>query len=123
MQTGPDIGADKRMSPKADVLKGKTAIDAAVRHTADPPLVFNGNVITGNIKKVVPQHRYFGNEVQCLMHAFGEVRHCAREVLELVEDAVRMATRNAAIAAADFNASRGRFGERSSQTLHHVQDG
>lgn len=31
----------------------------------------------------------FGHEIQCLMHAFGEVRYCARDVLVLVEDAVR----------------------------------
>jgi hypothetical protein len=33
--------------------------------------------------------RLFGQEIQCLMHAFGEVRYCARDVLELVEDIVR----------------------------------
>ncbi|KAF6000402.1 hypothetical protein F1559_000776 [Cyanidiococcus yangmingshanensis] len=33
--------------------------------------------------------RHFGHEIQCLMHAFGEVRYCARDVLELMEDIIR----------------------------------
>lgn len=35
------------------------------------------------------RRRKFGHEIQCLMHAFGEVRYCARDVLELMEDMVR----------------------------------
>jgi hypothetical protein len=55
----------------------------------------------GNLKTTTLQRRLFGQEIQCLMHAFGEVRFCARDVLEMVEDAVRERVRQVALQAAD----------------------
>lgn len=67
-------------------------------------LSVDGLPIPSNIKARTLQHRLFGQEIQCIMHSFGETRFCARDTLELVEDAVRDAVRRVAIAAAAFAA-------------------
>lgn len=54
-----------------------------------------------NVRTTAINKRVFGQEIQCLMHAFGEVRFCARDVLEIVEDTVRERVRQVAIDAAD----------------------
>ena len=43
--------------------------------------------------ETAPRRRIMGHEIQCLMHAFGEVRYCAGDVLEIVEDMVRAGVR------------------------------
>lgn len=59
-----------------------------------------GLSLPANAKTPVLQKRLFGQEIQCLMHSFGEVRFCARDVLELVEDSVRDIVKRVAVEAA-----------------------
>lgn len=49
----------------------------------------DGCSFSSNVKSISLNKRVFGHEIQCLMHAFGEVRYCARDVLEQMEDTVR----------------------------------
>lgn len=49
----------------------------------------DGCALTSDVRVPQLSKRLFGHEIQCLMHAFGEVRYCARDVLEIVEDSVR----------------------------------
>jgi hypothetical protein len=55
----------------------------------------------GNVKMTTYQRRLFGHEIQSLMHAFGEVRYCTRDVLEMMEDIVRERVRQVGIEAAE----------------------
>lgn len=54
-------------------------------------LSLDGVPVLPIVKQTWTSRRFFGREIQCLMHAFGEVRCCTRDVLELMEDAVREA--------------------------------
>ena len=49
--------------------------------------------IPADIKPTNVVRRLFGQEIQCVMHSFGETRACTRDTLELVEDAVRATVR------------------------------
>lgn len=96
-----------RKSRRDDVAAGSNVLAAAtsasaVRRPVKPraqtrqpeqlpifALSIDGLPIPADVKYVVQSKRLFGQEIQCLIHAFGEVRYCSRSVLELVEDAVR----------------------------------
>lgn len=55
-----------------------------------------GSSFHPDVKYVVPNHRVFAQEFQDLLFAFGDARFCARDTLELVEDAVRTELRRLA---------------------------
>jgi len=61
----------------------------AVVPTLSPALTVENLGLVGNIKVTTSSRRLFGDETQRLMHAFGDARYGLREVLDLVEDAVR----------------------------------
>lgn len=52
-------------------------------------LTLDGVHVYPVVKETSLQRRLYGREIQCLIHTFGEVRYCTRDVLELVEDAAR----------------------------------
>lgn len=56
----------------------------------------NASLLSLTAKYVNPQSRVFGKEFQSLIHAFGDIRYCARETLELVEDSIRQEVRRIA---------------------------
>lgn len=45
--------------------------------------------ILPSIRQIGVHNRSFGKHIQRIVHAFGEIRYCAREVLEYVEDTTR----------------------------------
>lgn len=67
----------------------------ANRAVSGPPppnaalLALDGVPLLPIVKHTWLSRRLFGREIQCLMHAFGEVRNCTRDVLEIMEDAAR----------------------------------
>lgn len=61
-----------------------------------------GTPFIPSVRPTSLQRRLFGHEIQCLMHAFGEVRYCARDVLEMTEDSVRDAVTRIAILAHEY---------------------
>ena len=61
-------------------------------------------------------NRLFGPEIQSIMHACGEVRFCARPVLEMVEDAARDVVLRAAKEAVDI-------ADGSKVTIDHISIG
>lgn len=82
-------GTSSAATPRARSLAKRGA-----RLAAPPPphaalLTLDGLYVVPIVKQTCLARRLFGREIQALMHAFGEVRHCARDVLELVEDAAR----------------------------------
>ncbi|CDF34502.1 unnamed protein product [Chondrus crispus] len=79
-----------------------------------------GTSVTSIIPPPPLSKRLFGHEIQCLMHAFGEVRFCARDVLELTEDSVRDAVIRTAIAAHQFATEETPAGEEIVVSLRHV---
>ncbi|KAI0563401.1 Transcription initiation factor IID subunit 13 [Gracilaria domingensis] len=52
-------------------------------------LTYLGTPFLPDVKLVAPHSRVFAKEFQCLLFSFGDVRFCARDTLELVEDCVR----------------------------------
>lgn len=93
---------------KLDAMRTKASLEVASRFM-DSPLTINSKPMHAPLSAVPASHRYLGSEIQCLMHAFGEVRFCAKEVLEMVEDAVREAAQNAVHVAADIGARKGSY--------------
>ncbi|KAA8499423.1 hypothetical protein FVE85_7008 [Porphyridium purpureum] len=52
-------------------------------------LVVENLPLVGNVKQTPANRRLFGDEIQRLMHSFGEARYGLRDVLDIVEDFVR----------------------------------
>eukprot|EP00171_Calliarthron_tuberculosum_P015474 IDg15474t1 len=69
---------------------------------ANVHLIVDGAPVPADVKPTMLTRRLFGQEIQCVMHAFGETRACARDTLELVEDAVRDAVRRVVVEAVEF---------------------
>lgn len=83
------------------VNRAPTSTRLIPQHAPSSFVSVAGIPMPGLVRTTTLQRRLFGQEIQCLMHSFGEVRHCARDVLEIMEDAVRKRVREVALAAAD----------------------
>ena len=86
-----------RTEPASPNARPNTSRQLASRNTinqqANVNLTLAGMPIPADIKVTNVVKRLFGQEIQCVMHSFGETRACTRDTLELVEDAVRAAVR------------------------------
>ena len=86
-----------RAEPASPSARGSTSRQLANRNTisqqANVNLTLGGMPIPADIKATKVFRRLFGQEIQCVMHSFGETRACTRDTLELVEDAVRATVR------------------------------
>lgn len=92
-----------RRSPVRRVANGKARTASVSRNTllqqANVQLTVDGAPVPADVKATNVVRRLFGQEIQCVMHAFGETRACARDTLELVEDAVRDGVRRVLVEA------------------------
>lgn len=103
-------GSNASGKPPPKNARATTSRQMASRNTltqqANVNLFIDGMPVPADIKNTNVVRRLFGQEIQCVMHSFGETRACSRDTLELVEDAVRVAVRRVigeAASIADFD--------------------
>lgn len=95
---GAAVGTPKARPPQARQAASRNTI----LQQANVHLTVDGAPVPADVKPTMVVRRLFGQEIQCVMHAFGETRACARDTLELVEDAVRDAVRRVVVEAVAF---------------------
>lgn len=87
-------------SPRVRNKPQNNAKGAGEPPSASSFLKVNNLQITNNIVSTNPLKRAYGQELQMMMHAFGEVRFPCRDVLEMIEDITRETVKEVVIAAA-----------------------